>query len=258
MIIDSHVHLGRNEHISATAKQLLESMDKAKIDKALVFAGELNDCPNEWMLEQIAPHKDRLLGVAAYNHDKGGLFECTKHLLDMYNDGKIVAIKFYTGYEHFYPADKGDGVLAYLNGVGCPAIFHMGDCLSSVKRTKLKYAHPLLIDEVAVDYPNMNFIIAHAGNPWVKDAAEVCYKNDNVYADISGFVYGDFSLKDSLYFSKMIKEFLEISSSDKLLFGTDFPLANQDSYLQTLNDNFGEALTAQYLTQNIQKAFKLT
>src|SRR5579864_8797364 len=59
MIIDSHTHLGRNEHIKSTAKELLKSMDAAKIDKALVFAGEMNDCPNSWMLEQIKKHRDR-------------------------------------------------------------------------------------------------------------------------------------------------------------------------------------------------------
>ena len=71
---------------------------------------------------------------------------------------------------------------------------------------------------------------------------EVCYKNDNVYADISGFVYGDFSLKDSLYFSKMIKEFLEISSSDKLLFGTDWPISNQDAYVDMMHHQFDESI----------------
>lgn len=253
-------------------------MDEAGIDKALVFAGELNDCPNDWMLEQIAPHKDRLMGVAAaspklfafqgscpvyVNEDlrsslkQKALFherEDIKKLTDWYGEGKIVACKFYTGYEHYEPSNARLHLEA-LNKLKCPAIFHMGDCLNSVKKAKLKFANPMLIDDVAVDFPNMNFIIAHAGNPWVSDAAEVCYKNDNVYADISGFVYKDFSDKDELYFSKMMKEFLEISSVDKLLFGTDFPISNQKSYIQTI-DNI-KAFTAEHLTKNIIKAFKL-
>lgn len=47
MIVDTHTHLGRNSHINYFAKDLLKSMDKAGIDKSLVFAGKLNDCPNE-------------------------------------------------------------------------------------------------------------------------------------------------------------------------------------------------------------------
>lgn len=260
MIIDCHTHLGRNGHISATADQLIASMDQANIDKALVFAGSINDCPNDYMLEQIAPYKDRLYGVAAFRRFDGSGLIAPKQEVDrlasLYEQKKIVAVKFYTGYDHYFPADV-NWELSLLEKVGCPAIFHSGDCLSSVKRAKLKYAHPLHIDEVAVDHPNMNFIIAHCGYPWYRDAAEVCYKNANVYSDMSGFVYGDFSAVDKINFAKMIKEFLSICPSSKLLFGTDFPISNQKSYLSALDEIFGEALTPQYLSTNAENAFKL-
>jgi predicted TIM-barrel fold metal-dependent hydrolase len=281
MIIDCHTHLGRNEHINANVKELLESMDEAGIDKALVFAGELNDCPNEWMLEQIAPHKDRLLGVAAaspkayafvkpsttpYANDftyAGERVKAFKHeseevkqLTDWYGEGKIVAVKFYVGYEHYTP-EEAPLYLTALNRLQCPAIFHMGDCLNSVKKSKLKYSQPLLIDDVAVDYPDMNFIIAHMAYPFQRDAAEVCYKNDNVFTDVSGFVYDNFKDSDRIKFKKVINEVLDISSSDKLLFGTDWPIANQASYIDALDNCYGELMTPQSLTQNIEKAFKL-
>jgi predicted TIM-barrel fold metal-dependent hydrolase len=274
MIIDAHTHLGRNQHIFANAEQLLVSMDKANIDKALVIAGPINDCPNEWMLEQIAPHRDRLLGVAAtspalykvmndnYTSLNQGMDrsnavhyeqEELKKITDWYGESKIVACKFYTGYEHYYPSD----VVLYLNKLnelGCPAIFHSGDCLSSIKKAKLKYAHPLHLDEVAVDYPNINFVIAHMGYPWVKDTAEVCYKNSNVYSDISGFVYGDFTAHDSYNFKKSLMDFVSICPTKKLLFGTDYPVSNQDSYVRALDDMF---YSVQGLTANTQVAFKL-
>jgi predicted TIM-barrel fold metal-dependent hydrolase len=257
MIIDCHTHLGRNEHINASVDQLLNSMDEAKIDKALVFAGELNNAPNKWVLEQTASHRDRLLPVAAYIHSPQWKIE-DMWLAEWYAEGKIAAVKFYVGYDHFYPTDI-SGILHELNKVGCPAIFHSGDCLNSVKCAKLKYAHPLNIDEVAVDYPKMNFIIAHMAFPWVRDAAEVCYKNDNVYADISGFVYGKFEGSDVTKFRKVIGEFLDIAGSDKLLFGTDWPISNQKSYVSVTNDLYGDAAytSVQSLSQNVMKAFKL-
>ncbi len=230
-------------------------MDEAGIDKALVFAGELNDCPNDWMLEQIAPHKDRLMGVAAYRHTTQWKQE-DMQLVEWYGEGKIAAIKFYTGYDHFYPSDV-TGILHELNKVGCPAIFHMGDCLNSVKKAKLKFANPMLIDDVAVDFPDMNFIIAHMAFPFEREAAEVCYKNDNVFTDVSGFVYDNFKESDRIKFKKVINEVLDISSSDKLLFGTDWPIANQASYIDALDNCYGELMTPQSLTQNIERAFKL-
>jgi predicted TIM-barrel fold metal-dependent hydrolase len=264
MIIDCHTHLGRNEHINARVDQLLKSMDEANIDKAMVFAGELNGLSTHSMLEEIKPHRDRLYGVASWDFEchlprampNGDLIDQSEYLARLYQSGEIVAVKFYTGYYHKMPSDLG-WALDSLNKVGCPAIFHCGDCLNSVKCAKLKYAHPLNIDEVAVDFPNMNFIIAHMGYPWHRDAAEVCYKNDNVYSDISGFVYGGFAEGDMIKFKKVLNEFLDIAGSDKLLFGTDYPISWQDAYVDVLDTSAGEYLTAQYLTKNVIKAFKL-
>ena len=69
-----------------------------------------------------------------------------------------------------------------------PVVFHTGDTYSP--RAKLRFAHPLGIDDVAVDHPKACFVLAHLGNPWLTDAAEVVYKNVNVWADLSGFAVG--------------------------------------------------------------------
>jgi len=261
MIIDCHSHLGRNEHIKANVKELLNSMDLAGIDKSLVFAGELNNLTTAEMLEEIKPHRDRLYGVASwdfdyrYKHRDAPHDEQVDNLLRFYEAKEIVAIKFYTGYYHHMPTACEP--LWRMNEIGCPAIFHCGDCLNSVKCAKLKYSHPLNIDEVAVDYPKMNFIIAHMGYPWHRDAAEVCYKNDNVYADISGFVYGEFQQSDKEIFNKVLNEFTEISSPQKLLFGTDWPISNQMSYRNVVDLHPKDSISAESLSQNVKKAFKL-
>lgn len=277
MIIDCHTHLGRNEHIKSNVNELLASMDTAKIDKALVFAGELNNVTTPEMLVEIGPHRDRFYGVASWDFGftnlKTGDYETwvignhqSTILSQLYKAGHIAAVKFYTGYDHYMPdSPQVRYALTELQRVKCPVIFHCGDCLNSVCRAKLKYAHPLNIDEVAVDYPNINFIIAHIGFPWIKDTAEVCYKNKNVFTDISGFVYKNFETEDKVKFKKVLDEFLDIASGDKLLFGTDFPISNQRSYIEALdwvatnttNKKVSEMLTPQYMTLNTQRAFKL-
>lgn len=260
MIIDSHTHLGRNKHINASVDQLLKSMDSAGIDKALVFASELADCPNDYLLSEVAPHKDRLYPVAgAYPSQWEDVFhqaEKAAKLAKMYKEKEIVAVKFYTGYDHYYP-EQAKVYLSTLERVGCPVIFHSGDCLSSMKEAKVKYAQPIHIDDVAVDYPKMNFIIAHMGYPWHRDTAEVCYKNSNVYADISGFVYGKLTRPQAEKLKKVLIEFIDICDSKKLLFGTDFPISDQKSYVSELDDMFGELINCHSLSLNVKDAFKL-
>lgn len=232
MIIDCHTHIGRNQHINASVDDLLISMDAAKIDKSLVFAGKLNDISNEYLLEQITPHQDRLYGVACFHpydkvHDLRSLLE---------DNPQIVAVKFYTGYDHWFPNNGNiTDALFVCELRGITAIFHCGDCLASVQHAKLKYAHPLGVDDVAVDYPDVKMVIAHIGYPWVRDTAEVCYKNANVYTDVSGFVYGKFTPDDVTKFYKTINEFCDISSNEKLLFGSDWPISNQSSYVEVCN-----------------------
>jgi hypothetical protein len=150
-----------------------------------------------------------------------------------------VGVKFYTGYDCFNPQDV-IPQMEHLAELNIPMIFHMGDTLRSVKSARLRYAQPLIIDDIASDYPEITFVIAHMGYPWHKDtAAAVYYKNDNVYTDISGFVYGEFTSFTG--------------SHDKLLFGTDFPISDQSSYISSIN----EIVDARVLTNNVKKVFKL-
>ena len=256
MIIDCHTHIGRNSNIKATASQLIASMDTAKIDKSFVFSGALNDCPIEYVFEQIAPYKNRLYGVFGVHPlttPTNDVVKELEYIKSLYLDGSIVAVKFYTGYDHFYPNDQIlVKYLIMLEEIGCPVIFHCGDCLNTECKAKLKYSHPLGIDDVAVDYPGINFIIAHIGNPYIIDTAEVCYKNKNVFTDISGFVYGDFTYADKVKWRKIINQFLDIASSDKLLFGSDWPISNQKSYIK---DTW--PINVQESSDNVIKAFKL-
>jgi predicted TIM-barrel fold metal-dependent hydrolase len=102
----------------------------------------------------------------------------------------VVGVKIYTGYQHIYPSDERCVPIYKLClKYDAPIIFHSGDTLSGyVQNPKVKYSHPLHIDEVAADYPDLKIVIAHMGNPWLIDCAEVLYKNPNVFADISGLV----------------------------------------------------------------------
>lgn len=243
MIIDVHTHLGRNKNMTARVDDLLRSMDTAGIEKSFVFAGAVMGCSTDDMLKEIDPYHDRLSGVAAVELgsilSEGRLNQTYFDKLSrQIQDPRIIAAKFYLGYEHFYPDDE---VVRYamdlIASVGKTAIFHMGDCYRCIRNAKLKYAHPLGIDDVATDYPGTRIVIAHMGYPWQRDAAQVCYKNANVFSDVSGFVYGGFDATSLKQFKRVIDEFIDVAgSSDRLLFGSDWPISNQQSYVDSINE----------------------
>jgi predicted TIM-barrel fold metal-dependent hydrolase len=150
---------------------------------------------------------------------------------------RVRALKAYLGYLH-YPPDHAAYRPYYelAERHGLPFIFHTGDTYSA--RAKLRYAHPLLVDDVAVDHPKVNFVLAHLGNPWLTDAAEVVYKNLNVWADLSGLVVGDeasFNTSDRREALQEVRDavrkaFRYAERPNRFLYGSDWPLAPMAVY----------------------------
>ncbi len=179
-----------------------------------------------------------LIGVA--DPKRSGDREHMKRVEEVLEKGGVTAFKCYLGYEHIGP--ESEVYRAYYplaKKYKIPVIFHTGDTYS--RNAKVKYAHPLRVDEVAVDYPDVNFVLAHMGNPWARDAAEVVYKNNqfgigNVYADLSAlFVvhqiksYGRSGILARI--EKDVKETIAYSERpDRFLFGSDWPLNNMAAY----------------------------
>lgn len=147
-------------------------------------------------------------------------------------EGRVKALKAYLGYLHYEPSCAGYRPYYRLAAkYGIPVILHTGDTNSPT--AKVKYAHPLLVDEIAVDFPETRFVLAHFGNPWVLDAAQVVYKNKNVWVDLSAFLIGDagaFAEMEKQGVLKRavtrVKEGIEYAEApDRFLFGSDWPLA---------------------------------
>jgi predicted TIM-barrel fold metal-dependent hydrolase len=178
--------------------------------------------------------------------------------------GLVAALKGYLGYLHFgpeHPNYRRYYELAAKHRV--PVMFHTGDTYSP--QAKLKYARPLGVDEVAVDHPDCKFVMCHAGNPWMTDAAEVIYKNMNVWADLSGLVVGD----DGAFASEEGREAMEelahaiqrairySERPNRFLYGTDWPLAPMAAYREFIR----EAVPAEYhelvFEENARVLFRL-
>lgn len=150
--------------------------------------------------------------------------------------GRFRCIKIYLGYQHQYAYDPNyEPAYRLAEKYKVPVVFHTGDTGS--RKAKLKYADPLTIDEVAVDHPNVTFVLAHAGNPWIESAAEVAYKNPNVVIDGSAFLIGDLKkYAPETIETYMVKPlrwiFGYVNDPSKLMFGTDWPETEIGPYLE--------------------------
>ena len=138
-----------------------------------------------------------------------------------------------------------------------PVMIHTGDTYDP--RGRIKYSHPIEVDEIAVDFPDVTFVICHLGNPWVTDAMEVIYKNENVVGDISGFTLGQFDERFEQYMLQAVKQVLTFAGDpSSLLYGTDWPICQMSSYLRFVrNLGLTEEETELVLWKNTARIFKL-
>ena len=231
-IIDAHIHThfsGDRDEDSGVLDSEESLLDEMKANNVVGAVAHTNRTQSDY--------KDLKKHNIIHCYGSGAKPDIRKLDIDLKNN-KYGCIKIYLGYVRQYPNDPHYLPLYKLaEKYNVPVVFHTGDTYA--KDALLKYAEPLSIDEVAVTYPNINFVIAHLGNPWVETAAEVVYKNSNVYADISAFLIGDLSKRSPAdieeYVVKPIRwTFHFCENPKKLMFGTDWSLTHMKPYIEAV------------------------
>lgn len=242
MIIDCHVHLNRYEDDDTSTlhdryRALRDEMDQHGVDYALVLSSYLANehRPGTHEILDVVGNDPRIGVVAAVSYVNYRAADLAD-LRIMLRNGDIKGLKLYPGYEPFYVHDPRMRVVYELAGeFDVPVMIHTGDTYDP--KGKVKYSHPIEVDEVAVDFRDVTFVICHLGNPWITDAMEVIYKNPNVVGDISGFTLGHFEERFERFMLQQVNEVVAFAGDpSKLLFGTDWPIADMGSYIRFVNN----------------------
>ena len=229
-IIDAHTHnhfTGKPERTSSipdTREQYLKEFREANVVGAVAHMGA-DDEP------------DTSLHAYGVVHCAGvGVHPNVKKIEAGLKSGKYGCIKIYLGYVHQWAYDKNyEPAYKLAEKYDVPVVFHTGDTYST--KGKLKYSDPLTIDEVAVDHPKVQLVIAHCGNPWFQSAAEVAYKNPNVALECSALLIDDMNAKGEAAVNRLMVEpirwiFDYLEDPSKMMFGTDWPLVHIKDYAE--------------------------
>lgn len=254
-IIDAHEHArfsGTKERTSGivdSREQLLAEWKRAGVVGAVVHEQGTNPDPDRFPFDD--PRAIHCAGIR-FPFDTAVLARASK---------KFRCAKIYLGYVHAFAYDpRYEPVYRLAERYGVPVVFHTGDTYSAT--AKLKYADPLTIDEVAVDHPKVTFVIAHCGNPWIEPAAEVAFKNPNVYLECSAFMIGAASAFTPEKTKRMVATpvawiFNFVEDSRKIMFGTDWPLADIASYVAAFKQAIPEEHWRAVFHDNAARVFKL-
>lgn len=231
-VIDAHTHAdfdGKPEAASGilfTREQYLQEMGKAGVVGAVAHTDEYEKGYAD-LREHGVVHCAGIRDAVDAARLEAGL-----------RSGRYACVKIYLGYVYRYAHDPiYDPVYRLAETYDVPVVFHTGDTYEA--RGKLKYADPLTIDEVAVDHPKVNFVLAHCGNPWIQSAAEVAYKNPNVYLDSSALLIGRLNelpreTVDEYLVRPLAWVFGYLENPSKLMFGSDWPLSDMASSIEAV------------------------
>ena len=155
--------------------------------------------------------------------------EAIREARRLVDTGLVRGLKLHPPMQQFFPNDR----IAYplyeiFAEARLPVLFHTGHSgigtgAPGGAGIRLKYGHPMPIDDVAVDFPEMPIIMAHPSFPWQDEAISVCLHKPTVYIDLSGW--------SPKYFSPTLVQYANSLLKTKVLFGSDYPWITPERWM---------------------------
>jgi uncharacterized protein len=179
---------------------------------------------NDATAEFVAADPVRRIGFLSVNPTRAGALAEADRCRDL----GLVGVKLGPNYQNFDPlTDQALEFYAYCERHRLPIMLHTG--ASPIQQAPLRYTHPLVVDEIALRFPELRIVMAHMGHPFAEETVVTIRKHPHVYADVSS-IY----LRPWVCYRSLIAA-VEWGTAHKLLLGSDFPIANTAEAITGLN-----------------------
>jgi uncharacterized protein len=252
--IDVHVHVEQDSHgcfaldqelLDASARYFRADQDRtptveaiaehyrARRTAAVIFTVEAPAgtghpaLSSEEIADQAAAHADVLIPFGSVDPHAGkAAVARARRLVEEHG---VRGFKFHPSLQAFEPNDPRHYPLyEVLQELRVPALFHTGQTgigagLPGGRGIKLRYSAPMLLDDVAADFPELTIVLAHPSVPWQDEAISIATHKANVYIDLSGW--------SPKYFPPQLVRAANTLLKHKVLFGSDFPVITPDRWL---------------------------
>jgi len=222
--VDEVLSILRNIMDDTECNKLVKRMDEAGIDVTAIcvvddytptLSTESLRLMNEICAKAAKKHPSRLISLASIDPRRPDAPALLRTCLKEY---KMNGLKWHPD-NGFYPnSPEAYAVLKVANEFEIPLLTHC----SPLPRSKAKFAHPLHLDDIAVDFPNIEIIAAHMGHFWWHDWAALAQFKSTISGDLA--MWQLLAVSKTARFRQYIREILDIVGSKQILFGSDGPL----------------------------------
>jgi predicted TIM-barrel fold metal-dependent hydrolase len=109
-----------------------------------------------------------------------------------------------------------------------PILIHQGTTFCH--NVSLEYANPVLLQPIALAFPNLRIVIAHLGHPWIGETISLIRKHRNLYSDLSALYYRPWQFYNAMVLAR------EYGVMHKLFLGSDYPVTTPQASIDGLRN----------------------
>jgi uncharacterized protein len=188
---------------------------------------------NDFVASCVARHPDTFLGFASVDPWKGRAAEA--ELRRAVVELGLRGLKLHPSAQGFAPNERRFYRLYEAAAeLDIPVLFHSGTTglgagLPGGGGIKLGYSRPILLDDVAADFPELTMIAAHPSWPWQDEMLAVAQHKTNVWIDLSGW-------SPRRWAPELTRAVLG-PLQDRVLFGTDYPFIRFGKWLEAFRSH---------------------
>ncbi len=216
---------GPSELLDATPLMHEQAVDP--IDYALVLGYRSNllsaGVPTSLISNYVASNRNKLIGFAGLDPMEEGAFDQLKEVRNLGLCGVVIS----PAEQGFHPEHSAAmRIYEYCETERMPLIIQHG--AFNPREVRLEYAQPVLLDPVARTFPNLRLMLSNCGHPFVDQTLNLVDKHAHVFANLGGLVNRPWQLYNTLVLA------YQCEITDKLLFGSGFPMCTPDVAIETI------------------------
>ena len=219
-----------------TMDEYLRVMDEAGVEHSLLIAVRAGDplrngsfaIPYETVAQWCDAHPDRFSGLAGVDPTLG-----MQQLRDLERASELGFVGAHA-YPHWFslPPDAARWYPIYAKccELELPFMLQVGQNLIYQKDVRLpSVARPILLDQVAIDFPELTLIGIHVGIPWADEMIAMAWKHARVFIGLDAYA--------PKHLPPSIVRYMDSYGSNKVIFGTDWPVIDPRRAVAEMRDH---------------------
>ena len=222
--LDEVMPIYRDYMDDAECDKLVRRMDESGIDVTAINVVDNVDAGldneritriNERCSKAAAKHPGRIIALAGIDPRRPEAPALFRQCIEEFS---MKGLKWHPDMGYYPNSEEAYAVLKVANELGVTLLTHC----SPLAQSRSKYAHPIHLDDIALDFPNIDIIAAHMGFIWWRDWAALAQAKKNICGDLAGWQI--IAESKPHLFRRYLREILDIMGLGQVLFASDGPV----------------------------------